>query len=142
MHDELIKSILYETILTIILVRNIFMLRKARALRRDVKAGRTEKVKARITLVRPSIEPRGSMARGVYDKDGRKIKCSMICACSMHYIHRKDEKEVIVGESDGRFFALDEKQSRDAVITWWVFTFLPGVYVLIFLVDIVFQITK
>lgn len=142
MYDELIKDILYETLLTILMVRNIFMLRKARALRRDVKTGKTEKVKARITLVRFSIEPRGRMARGEYEKDGRKIKCSMICTCSMHYIHRKDEIEVIIGESDGRFFALDEKQSRDAVITWWVLTFLPGVYVLIFLMDIVFQITK
>ena len=51
MYDSLIKTILLETFFSAVLARNIVMLRKARALRRDVKAGNTEKVKARIALL-------------------------------------------------------------------------------------------
>ena len=141
MYATLTKTIIFETVLTILLVRNVFMLRKAIVLRRDVKAGKTEEVKVRIKLTRPS-GGRGVMARGVYDRNSERIKCSMICACGMFEVRRGDDKYVIVGESDGRFFALDEQQVKDAVMTWWTFTVLAGAAVLLLAAGIVFGVLR
>ena len=141
MYDTLIKTILIETILTILLVRNVSMLRKATVLHRDVTAGKTDKVRVHITRTRP-CGGRGIMARGVYDIDGEKVMCSMICACSMLELRRGDDKYVIIGKSDGSVFALDEAQSRDAVMTWWVFTVLAGLGVLFMAVGIVFKVLR
>ena len=139
MYDTLVSSILFETMFAVLFARNIFMLRKAMNFRHDVKAGRTEKVKASISFMRTKRGHRGTSARAVYDKDGRKMKSRMICASSMS-VPRSEEREVIIGKSDGTVFALDEQQTKDAVMTWWVFTVLAGLGVLFFLADIIYQI--
>ena len=140
MYDVPVTTIIVEILLTALLLRNILMLRKAIVLNRDVKAGRTERVKASISFMRTKRGHRGTSARAVYDKDGRKMKSRMICACSMS-VPRSEESDVIIGDSDGSVFALDEKQARDAVMTWWVFTVLAGLCVL-FWVFVIYCVVK
>lgn len=141
MYEDMVKSIIAETLLISLLVRNIVMLKKARALRRDVKAGNTEKVKSRISFYRTKRGHRGVMAHGVYEKDGEKIKSRMICATST-IVCKSEEKYVIVGKTDSSVFALDEQQTKDAVLTWTVLTALMAIVVIFFAAGIIYFIFK
>lgn len=140
MYDELITAIIFEILLTALLARNIFMLRKAIVLDRDVKAGRTESVRASISFMRTKRGHRGTAAWAVYDKDGRKMNSRMICACSMS-VPRSEERDVIIGKSDGSVFVLNEQQAKDGVMTWWVFTVLAGLG-LVFVAFIIYCAVK
>ncbi len=141
MYEDMIKSIIAETLLISLLVRNIVMLKKARALRRDVKAGNTEKVKTRITFTR-TAGTRSYMARAVYTVGGSKITGSTVCAVGFGELRRGKEKYVIVGKTDSSVFALDEQQTKDAVLTWWTFSVLAGIAVLFMAAGIVLEIIK
>ncbi len=141
MYDSLIKSILLETFFSAVLARNIVMLRKSLRLRRDVKAGNTEKVKARITFTR-TAGTRSYMARAVYTVGGSKITGSTVCAVGFGELRRGKEKYVIVGKTDSSVFALDEQQTKDAVLTWWTFSVLAGIAVLFMAAGIVLEIIK
>ena len=141
MYDSLIKTILLETFFSAVLARNIVMLRKSLRLRRDVKAGNTEKVKARITFTR-TAGTRSYMARAVYTVGGSKITGSTVCAVGFGELRRGDEKYVIIGKTDSSVFALDEQQTKDAVLTWTVLTALMAIVVIFFAAGIVFEIIK
>ena|GEM_PF-1561521 len=140
MFNELIKSILFETILVMLFVRNIVMLKKALTLRCDIKADNTEKVKARITFTRPTGN-RSYMARAVYTVGGSEVKGSSVCAVG-YRLRRGDENNVIVGKTDSSVFALDEQHTKDAVLTWTVLGILNVLGMMFFAVDIVFEIIK
>ncbi len=141
MYDSLIKGILFETFLAAVLARNIVMLIKAVRLRRDVRQRNTEVINARIPRTRPSAG-RAIMARAVYDVDGKKFRGITVCGVNMWYLRRGDDRKVIVGKTDSSVFAVDEQQTKDAVLTWWVFTVLAGIAVLFYAVGIVYDVVR
>ena len=141
MYDDLIKSILLETFLAAVLARNIVMLIKALRLRRDVRPKNTEVTAARITRIWPSAG-RSRMARAVYTAGGKKVKGTSVCAVGMGIFRRGDDRKVIVGKTDSSVFADDEQQTKDAVLTWWVFSALAGMAVLTLAAAIVYDVMR
>ncbi|WP_295104211.1 hypothetical protein [Ruminococcus sp.] len=82
------------------------------------------------------------MARAVYTAGGSKVTGSSVCAVGYGELRRGDEKYVIVGKTDSSVFALDEQQTKDAVLTWTVLTALMAIVVIFLAAGIIYFIFK
>ena len=137
MIETLTKLFIFVLVVSCILVYNIKCLKKARALKRDVRQGHTRKVRARVTRKRRS-SGRSCIIYAQYEPDGSTINGRMVCASDMvFHKSRNDEMHVIVGRTCKDVFALDEKQIMDAVLTWWVLSGLALLADLVFITDII-----
>ena len=59
-----------------------------------------------------------SSASVLYERDGREAKAKMVCACEKA-LHTGDETDVLL-DGTGKYFALDVRHLKNALLTWSV----------------------
>lgn len=106
-----------------LLIRNLLGLFAVMRLVADSKAGRLLKIKAEIKRSIPARRRGSSRAAAEYSIGERKIRGRMICASGERLTEGQTVK-VLVSERKPGFFAVDERQIKNAVSAYAVMCFV------------------
>lgn len=118
----LVEEILIFAFFGLVTARCIIKLIRAICLRTDIKRGQTVTRSARIVFryMHPRVGDT-NYAKAQYSVDGTVKSAWMVCSIDRS-LSNGDVVDIVLGKRSGRIFALSEKQSRNAVMTYAVFS--------------------
>ncbi|MCM1164931.1 MAG: hypothetical protein NC299_04315 [Lachnospiraceae bacterium] len=125
--NVVISAVLTFAALVLLTCRCVIKLTRAVGLHSDIKRGQALTVSARI-VYRWLTPSRGgyigtTYAKAIYSVNGTESAAWMVCASSRQ-LSKNERVTVVTGKNARRVFAFDRKQSRDAVMTYAVFSAL------------------
>lgn len=118
----LVEEILVFAFFGLVTARCIIKLIRAMVLRTDIKRGQTVTRSARIVFryMHPRIGDT-NYAKAQYSFQGKEQYAWMVCSIDK-MLSKGDAVTIILSKRSGKIFALSEKQSKDAVMTYAVFS--------------------